>query len=102
MIRSFSGDYAFLSNFCSCRIRYNGLVYLSVENAYQAQKTEGIGRELFLHCRPARAKILGNMVRMRKGFEEEKLGIMHDLVLEKFTSHKKLQKLLLATGDEGL
>ena len=34
----FRGKYFFLSNFCPCRIEYDGLVYQNAEAAYQAQK----------------------------------------------------------------
>lgn len=38
-INSFSGSHAFLSNFESAPIFYDGLSYPTVEHAYQAAKT---------------------------------------------------------------
>jgi ribA/ribD-fused uncharacterized protein len=38
-IVSFSGKYAFLSNFHLCEVPFEGLVYPSAEHAYQAAKT---------------------------------------------------------------
>ena len=38
-INRFNGDYIFLSNFYPVEVEYNGILYPSVEHAYQAQKT---------------------------------------------------------------
>lgn len=39
-IDSFTGDYRFLSNFYPCKVRYLGLVYQSVEHAFQGRKQQ--------------------------------------------------------------
>ena len=36
---------------------------------------------------------------MRTDWEQIKVGVMKDLVLQKFTKHKELKEKLLATGD---
>lgn len=53
----FRGAYGFLSNFYNCCIEYEGKVYSSVENAFQASKTlSGDEREIFTKCTPIEAK----------------------------------------------
>lgn len=41
-IDKFKGDYDFLSNFATCYIRYEGVLYTSVECAFQAAKVPDI------------------------------------------------------------
>lgn len=53
----FRGEYGFLSNFYNCCIGYEGKVYPSVEDAFQASKTlSGDEREIFTKCTPIEAK----------------------------------------------
>lgn len=41
----FRGEYDFLSNFYKCNVEHEGVIYSSVENAFQAAKTlDLIGR----------------------------------------------------------
>lgn len=35
----FRGEYDFLSNFYKCNVEHEGVIYSSVENAFQAAKT---------------------------------------------------------------
>lgn len=39
MIDKFSGDFAFLSNFHLCEVVLDGIIFKSVEHAFQAAKT---------------------------------------------------------------
>lgn len=39
IIDLFDGEYAFLSNFYLCKVKYNGIEYKHSEGAFQAQKT---------------------------------------------------------------
>jgi predicted NAD-dependent protein-ADP-ribosyltransferase YbiA (DUF1768 family) len=41
-IDNFKGNYEFLSNFAPCYIRYEGVLYTSVECAFQAAKVSDI------------------------------------------------------------
>lgn len=104
MIDRFDGEYRFLSNFWPAPIRYDGILYPSVEHAYQAQKTLDIGeRKRFAAMRsPFTAKQAGSEVPMRLGWHKISLGIMYDLVRLKFRSHTDLGRDLLATGDQEL
>jgi len=60
-IKGFFGEYRFLSNFWFADVFYEGLVYPSVEHAFQAAKTFDIDERLdILKCaEPGEAKRLG-------------------------------------------
>lgn len=53
----FRGEYGFLSNSYNCYIEYEGKVYPSVENTFQASKTLSRDeREIFTKCTQIEAK----------------------------------------------
>ena len=85
-------DYPFLSNFHPCRIQYGGIIYPSVENAYQAQKFPELAEE-FVNISAKDAKNLGKKVDVRPDWEDVKLRIMWDLVQQKFTYRDLRMKL---------
>ena len=101
IILEFRGDYAFLSNYYPCRVEYEGDVYTSVENAYQASKFPKELREPFFHCRPGVAKKMSRTtdIPIRKEFKRDKVKIMKELVLQKFSNSYKLKRKLLDTKD---
>jgi len=103
MIDSFQGQYRWLSNFWPAVISYEGLIYPTVEHAYQASKTlDKLERkEISLLDSPVRAKRAGRKVKMRSDWNIVKLDIMKELLTKKF-SHPQLRKLLLDTGIEML
>jgi len=113
-IISFTGQNRWLCNFFACSVTYNGIVFSSVENAYQAAKSDNIAvQKTFVGLLPGDAKKLGQKVELRPDWETEvfieelkitapkKVKIMYDLVLQKF-SEATLMKLLLDTGDAHL
>jgi ribA/ribD-fused uncharacterized protein len=97
-IDSFTGAYEFLSNFSS-----EGEVRPSVEHHYQAAKTlDPAERERILKAPTAgQAKKLGRKVELREDWEQIKLWLMLELLLEKFADQELLEALL-ATGDATL
>ena len=99
-IRSFSGRYKFLSNFYPCFVYYDGQRYSSVERAFQAAKVlDKNERKPFILARSeAEAKYWGRKVNLRDDWESVKVGIMKDLVRQKF-SKEPLRSKLLETGD---
>lgn len=99
MISSFSGAFAFLSNFYPSSLRYEGISYPTVEHAFQAAKVLDARERLNIvgAPTPAKAKQLGRRVKLRPDWEEVKIPIMFELVLQKFTVHDHLRKLLEAT-----
>lgn len=103
MIESFQGQYRFLSNFYPAAVELDGLLYRSVEHAYQAAKTnDKAERDRIRSCeKPWQAKRLGRTVTLRGDWEEIKLDVMFRLLRDKF-SQSHLRDLLMATGDARL
>lgn len=102
MIDRFTGEYLFLSNFWPVQIPYQGLLYPSTENAYQAAKTlDQFQRYWFQSCTPGQAKRKGNAIALRADWEHVKLAVMEELLVIKF-SDPWLHEQLMATGDHEL
>ena len=99
MINSFSGEYAFLSNFYQCEIKLDGGIYPSVEHAFQAAKT--LDRDIRATIRNAatcrEAKALGQKVDLRSDWESAKYDIMDEILARKFHDHDLAVKLV-STG----
>ena len=95
---SFRGEYAFLSNFYEALIEYNGFHFRNNEAAFQAMKNP---REAyrFTELSAKEAKLLGKKVHLRQDWEDEKVRIMYEICLAKFSQHPKLKERLLATRD---
>src|SRR3990167_3995933 len=100
--------YTWLSNFHPITIRYEGLEYPSVEHAYQHAKIEGIiGKELFTsrHISAGTVKELSISLQkdgvIPKDWDERKVDVMVELLLQKFSNPELAQKLL-DTGDKVL
>ena len=95
-------EHRFLSNFYPATIQHEGLVYPTVENAYQAAKCLDPKERLpFLRCGPGTAKRLGRAVYCRPDWERVKLRTMAILLRIKFLS-RPLRQQLLDTGDAEL
>lgn len=100
MIATLEGKYRFLSNFWSCVLEWDGVVYSSVENAYQACKCANpYDRAKFLYIKASEAKRLGRIIPIRANWNDLRLDIMLRLVRRKFED-PKLASLLLETGAE--
>jgi ribA/ribD-fused uncharacterized protein len=97
-ITHFKGEFATFSNFWPCSVEFEGAVYCSVEHAYQAAKSlDPEVREKIRSARMANeAKKLGGRVKLRFDWEEAKLGIMEQLLRQKF-SQREFAELLFDT-----
>ena len=101
-IRSFSGQYRFLSNFWPSPVILDGHSYRTVEHAYQASKTlshtwRGIIRAA---ATPGDAKRLGYQLSVRLDYfadPNRKIVTMRSLLRQKFAT-EPLRGQLLATG----
>jgi ribA/ribD-fused uncharacterized protein len=102
-IDKFTGDYRFLSNFFLSPICMNGLVYPTVEHAYQAMKTFDQEERVRIAGQPTpgKAKSAGRKVTLRSDWENVKIDIMENLLRLKF-KWPHLRDKLLATGDTEL
>lgn len=103
IINNFSGKYAFLSNFYPRSIRFEGIIFPSVEHAYQAAKTlDHAVRGMIARAPSAgKAKRMGQKLTLRPDWEKSKLTIMLKLVREKFKD-PELEQLLYETESDEL
>lgn len=103
MIAMFDGKYAFLSNFFPSPITFDGITFPTVENWFQAWKTEVPAefRAIATADTPGKSKRLGRQCTLRKDWEEVKTDVMRDGLRLKFQD-PALRAKLLATGDEEL
>jgi len=102
-IRGFVGDFRWLSNFYSCRVEYEGLVYQSSEAAYQAAKFPSSTRQDFTTLDPDAAKKLAHSKPLDEvGWNARKDQVMRDVVWAKFSQNPNLAARLLATQEKYL
>ena len=96
----FKDEYAFLSNMQPCVVEFEGVPYSCVESAYVAAKTLDIEeRDLVSRMNGYQAKKFGKTITLREDWEEIKVGVMFDLVTQKFTRNQELARMLVSTGD---
>lgn len=97
MINEFQGEYHWLSNFEECGIEYNGFIYPSVENAYQAAKMKNKEDVLkFLNLTSGQAKQLSKTLPIRNDWGNLKIYYMREFLIQKF-SQKPYRDLLMDT-----
>lgn len=103
VIDSFKGDNDFLSNFHPSPVEMSGIVYPTVEHAYQAAKTlDKDERQRIADLdTPGAAKKAGQQVALREDWEQIKVRVMASLVRKKF-DNPDLAQQLLATGEAKL
>jgi len=103
VIGPFRRDYRFLSNFSPLDVWVSDAFfsYPTVEHAYQAQKTFDTSMRLsFVQLpRPGDAKRHGRNIKIRSDWDEAKLGVMTDLVSQKFRRNPELATRLCETRD---
>ncbi len=97
-VRGFFEEYRFLSNFWPCKVSYGGVVFSTVENAYQAAKCANPHDIApFAALTPAEAKKRGGEIALRADWNEVRVVVMADLLAQKF-SDPALRAGLLQTG----
>ena len=99
-ITSFHGPHRFLSNFYPAPVMLDGVVYPTVEHAFQAAKpADRAMRWHFLRAPTAGdAKRLGRQVTLRDDWEQIKLQVMMDLVWLKFQDVSLAARLVETAG----
>lgn len=102
MIDSFSRQYRFLSNFYPALVFYDGNLYPSSENAYQAAKVPQELRHLFLEITASEAKRLGRKLKCRDDWDQVKVQIMRSIIQSKFQAGSVLGTRLVETYPEEL
>ena len=102
-ITHFRGDYYFLSNMYPVPIKYQGTIYQSVENFYQAMKIDPRSpnakeeRHKFANVSPFEAKVMGKRVILREDWELVKDDVMLLGITRKF-NYPHLKQMLLDTA----
>ncbi len=101
IIDSFTGKYGFLSNFYKNVLVIDGISYSTLEHAFQSVKTLSIfeKRKIANKNTAKKAKIYGQTVKLRKGWEKIKIRVMKKLLVRKF-KNENLRNKLLETGNK--
>jgi len=103
IIRSFRGEYRWLSNFwLSTIVDKTGVKWPSAEHAYQGAKfaNDDPHRELIrLAATPAEAKRLGRQGNLRSNWTEICVSVMRRIVAAKFEQNSELAARLISTGN---
>ena len=102
-IFGFKHDHFFLSNFFPCEIEFEGAIYPSTENAFQAAKSPVGYRTRFEGCTAREAKRLGRAPMTPEALAAwdagRKVWVMLEVNMAKYLAHKDLRDRLLATGN---
>ena len=105
-IKGFFGIHRWLSNFHPCEIEFEGMIFPSTENAYQAAKIIPEERTPLVTCTPYESKkVWKKYTKIDKSAEEwdaRKYSGMVYLSLEKYNMNIELRNKLLATGNKYL
>src|SRR5450631_161070 len=104
MIYTFKEErHSFLSNMALVDIEYNGHTFISVENAYQAQKLDNDKQwlNICLTVSPYEVKKQSNGIKPKLNWSNEKLKVMEDLLRIKFSKHP-FKQLLIGTGNQNI
>jgi len=95
-------EYAWLSNFYLVDIEYKGIIYPSVEHAFQSAKCENKdwkAKCLDRNIKPGKIKVLAKHVGMIEGWNQLRLEVMKECIRNKFSKDPLRQKLI-DTGQE--
>lgn len=105
-IYGFFQEYRYLSNFHLCTIKYDGYIYPSSEHCYMAQKTNDYKEKYRLSVHGgltvSQAKQFGQTVKLIDDWDNKRLPIMQEVVLQKFKQNKDIARKLLTTGNKYL
>ena len=104
LILGFRGPTKWLSNFWPAAIEYEGLVYPTNENAFQAAKFSKEDRSKFITCSAREAKEMGTTTPMsdpmiRDWMAGRRDKVMLQINLEKYVNHEDLRDRLRLTSN---
>ena len=100
MINSFKDEYAFLSNFWPCEVSHDGKIYPSSEHAFQAAKTLDPLKKIpftSLMVTAGQSKRMGRKLELRPNWDNIKIAIMEEIVLNKFFHNHDIREKLFHT-----
>ena len=97
----FRGEYWFLSNMCECEMKVNGMMFKSLESAFQAFKSKDVEvRRNFCELNGFESKKLGRKIKLREDWNKIKLDVMRELIKIKFKEGSLLSKKLMEVKGE--
>lgn len=101
MNKGFREELFYLSNYYSCKVNYEGIVYPSSEHAFAAAKTLDIEKRRYISqlATPGLAKRAGRQVELRPRWDYIRIDIMRDILRCKFEQNTDLKRKLLDTKD---
>lgn len=99
-IKSFTGQFNYLSNFYLREFKFGVFMFPSAEHAFQYQKCADLveARQVKDAASPAEAKRLGRMVELRDDWEEVKEEVMLAILRCKFKDPELRQRLQETEG----
>ncbi|MBF0392056.1 MAG: NADAR family protein [Alphaproteobacteria bacterium] len=101
-IDAFDGEHSFLSNFYAAPVEADGLLFPTVEHAFHAAKTlDPAEKRAFTDGGADEAKRRGRQLALRPDWDAVRIGVMEDLLRQKFAI-AALRRRLLATGEAEL
>ena len=101
----FPREFYCLDNYSANKIEYDGFVYGTVEEAYQASAFKGVAENVVELIRNAKSPYeakqisLANKDRKRPDWDTEKVVVMEELLREKVRQHPYVREMLLKTKD---
>lgn len=104
MINDFHKENYFLSNFFSSPLYYDGILYPTVEHAFQAAKMVRVADRLAIQTAksPNLAKRIGRHGLMRSDWEDVKVDVMRHCLQYKFLLDPELREMLRGTAPHQL
>jgi len=101
MIKEFKNEYRWLSNFAPVEIELDGIVYPSVEHAFQSAKSLDPKWKKFCQSEknPAEIKRQSRLLHLPENWNDIKDEVMLYCLKQKF-NNLKFKSRLLATGDQ--
>jgi ribA/ribD-fused uncharacterized protein len=102
IISSFSGPNLFLSNFYTCEVAFEGIVYKSSEHAYVAAKTtdHNIRAYVASQSTPGAAKKVGRSIPLRENWNDDRVHYMRIILESKFSDYELRDQLNATKGCE--
>lgn len=99
----FPREFYCLDNYSAFKIEYNGWVYSTVEEAYQASAFKDVAEDVAEQIRHAKSPYdakqisLANKDRKRPDWDAEKIKVMEELLREKVRQHPYVREMLIKT-----
>ncbi len=97
----FFGPYRWLSNFHECPVYFEGIIFPSSENAYQAAKVDADYRNRFRNISAAKAKKewkkMPRIDASKEEWDARKYDVMSVILFDKFYRNKDLREKLMET-----